>query len=137
MISTDLSKDSINKTYKSCGCIYVSELDIIDNIINEKYIQICKIHLNSQRNSLINYSKNNDIPTSPASPEFYLNFGKYKNKSFSYVFHIDKLYCYNLAFWNNTLNQHSINNINCKNTDVNKGININQFINYIKQQISL
>lgn len=108
------SKDSINKTYKSCGCIFISELDIINNIINDKYIQICKSHS-------INQFQNKEINT---QPEFYLNFGKYKNKSFSYVYHIDKLYCYHLAFWNQNTND-------CKN------INIHQFIKYIKQQISL
>lgn len=117
MPSTNLSTDYINKTYKSCGCIFISELDIIDNLINDKYIQICKIH--SIQNSIRHQNKN--ITT---TSEIYLNFGKYKNKSFSYVFHIDKLYCYNLAFWNNNSNK-------CKN------INITQFINYIKKQISL
>lgn len=126
MPSNELSTDYINKTYKSCGCIYISELDIIDNIINDKCIQICKIHLINNRNfsyNLLYNNKNNIVST---RPELYLNFGKYKNKSFSYVFNTDKLYCYNLAFW-----KKKNNNINCKN------ININLFINYIKQQISL
>lgn len=116
------TKDSINKTYKSCGCIFISELDIIDNTINEKYIQICKSH-SVHKSKIINLNTN---VKNVVSPEFYLNFGKYKNKSFSYVYNIDKLYCYNLAFWNN--------NYNYKN---NNHSNINQFITYIKNQISL
>jgi hypothetical protein len=119
MSSTNLYTDYINKTYKSCGCIFISELDIIDNLINEKYIQICKKH--SIHNNILIQCHNKIITI---TSEIYLNFGKYKNKSFSYVFHTDKLYCYNLAFWKNNDNK-------CKN------INIMQFINYIKQQISL
>ncbi len=137
MICTN-NLDSINKTYKSCGCILTSELDIINNIINDKYVQICKNHLLSNRsdyllsncnqidkhlsNSVITNSNNDYLSKNITEP--YLNFGKYRNKTFSYVFNIDKLYCYNLAFWNQ-------NSKKCKH------INIQQFINFIKTQINV
>ena len=34
------AKDLINKTYKTCGCILTSELDFINNTINNNYIQL-------------------------------------------------------------------------------------------------
>ena len=137
------SRDQINKTYKTCGCIFISELDIINNIINDKYIQYCQKHTittiqsnikrsilsrNSSRNRLTDtlestiskantFDKNNNL-------EYFLNFGRYKNKSFNYVFQNDKLYCYNLAFWKNN---------NCEY----KNININLFIQFIKTKISI
>lgn len=121
------SSDQINKTYKTCGCIFISELDIINNIINDKYIQFCKNHnsTNNKLNKLINYnSKDNINKSNNYNCESNLNFGRYKNKSFNYVFQNDKLYCYNLAFWKN-------NNYKYKN------ININLFIQFIKTQISI
>jgi len=128
------SRDQINKTYKACGCIFISELDVINNIINDKYIQLCKIHhlnyihQNSNNNTIhqnLNYIKTPKILNNYKF-DSYINFGRYKNKSFTYVFQQDKLYCYNLAFWNN------------HNSDYNnKNININLFIQFIKNQISI
>jgi hypothetical protein len=120
-------KDFINKIYKTCGCILISELDIIDNTLNEKYIQMCQFHLQKTQ-SITEIISNKISKTNNKSivliQELYLNFGKYKNKSFNYVFQKDKLYCYNLAFWNNK-------NITYKN------ININEFIKYIQNQITI
>lgn len=105
-------KDEINKTYKSCGCILIIELDFINNILNDKYIQFCNKH------------KKNKSTKFKDSQVSYINFGKYKNKSFDYVFQKDKLYCYNLALWN------------FKNKEY-KNPNINQFILFIKNKISI
>lgn len=123
----DFSKDLINKIYKTCGCILISELDIINNTLNEKHIQLCAIHYNQTQpitkiinNELTKSNKNIIINDS------YLNFGKYKNKTFNYVFQTDKLYCYNLAFWKSQ-----------KYKSININININEFIKYIKNQISI
>lgn len=135
----NFSKDLINKIYKTCGCILISELDIINNTLNEKHIQICTNHYQQTQsitniisNELSKSNKNNPLYTRNRSGavnvilinESYLNFGKYKNKTFNYVFQTDKLYCYNLAFWK-TQNQHY------------KNININEFIKYIRNQISI
>jgi hypothetical protein len=51
-----------------------------------------------------------------------LLFGKYKYKTFNYVYNNDKLYCYNLSFWNNNI--------------YNQNDNIHEFINYIRQSIT-
>lgn len=125
----DSSKDLINKIYKTCGCILISELDIINNTINEKYIQLCTTHY--QKTQSIIYIINNksqiDLKKNIIINDSHLNFGKYKNKTFDYVFKTDKLYCYNLAFWRN-------NNLLINNA---KNININEFIQYIKNQINI
>jgi len=121
----NFSKDLINKIYKTCGCILISELDIINNTLNEKHIQICTNHY-QQTQSITNIISN-ELSKSNKNiiiNESYLNFGKYKNKTFNYVFQKDKLYCYNLAFWK-TKNQYY------------KNININEFIKYIRNQISI
>lgn len=130
----NFSKDLINKIYKTCGCILISELDIINNNINEKYIQICPKHY-QKTESILNIINNKsvlsqiDLKKNIIINDSYLNFGKYKNKTFHYVFQTDKLYCYNLAFWkNNTI---------CINTNSAKKININEFISYIKNQINI
>lgn len=131
----NFSKDLINKIYKTCGCILISELDIINNTINEKYIQICPKHY--QKTESILHIVNNksvlsqiDLKKNIIINDSYLNFGKYKNKTFHYVFQTDKLYCYNLAFWkNNTINMNTYQNT--------KKININEFIIYIKNQINI
>jgi hypothetical protein len=51
-----------------------------------------------------------------------LTFGKYKNYTYSYVYSNDKLYCYNLAFWNKKMYKNKA---------------INDFINYINNHINL
>lgn len=123
------SKDLINKKYKACGCIIILELDIIQNILNERYIQYCNTHY-QQTQSITNIISNkvfdyqSNLNNNIIINESYLNFGKYKNKTFNYVFQTDKLYCYNLAFWNN---KHYIY----------KHININEFIQYIQDQITI
>jgi hypothetical protein len=120
------SRDQINKTYKTCGCIFISELDIINNILNDKYIQFCKHHIIINTKLNVNKLKptNQQLQVTNYKLESYLNFGRYKNKSFNYVFENDKLYCYNLAFWKNN---------NCEY----KNININLFIQFIKTQLSI
>ncbi len=162
--STIKSNDTINKHYDSCGCIIISELNLLENIIIEKHIQFCKSHYkifikkNKNNNLLISninyiYNKKNNkyifteksVPklnkqksyeniqtillkthspnnTSNNFSEQILNFGKYKNKTYEYVYCNDKIYCYNLAFWKNT---------NFKNKK------ILNFIKYIKNQILL
>lgn len=160
------SNDTINKKYDTCGCIIVSELDILENLIQDKYLQLCKIHYNNCSNKSMyhfnkkinkyilnsdnkqitinytksyenlqgiiskNYSKTNLKPFNNSSEDLFklsidcndklLQFGKYKNKTYEYVYYNDKLYCYNLAFWNH------------KEFKNKKIIN---FINYIKNQI--
>lgn len=185
--------DIIDKKYKSCGCILISELNIIDNIIQDKYIQLCKSHyhslninklsyeLNKKTNNfilkkksnkdesiliehkkdnlsiikdskailynsksyenlqaiifkcianfkhtdLLEIKKNNltlDNYKNPSNSETLVNFGKYKNKTYDYVYYNDKLYCYNLAFWNKK---------DFKNQKILK------FIEYIKYKIIL
>lgn len=160
------SNDAINKKYDTCGCIIVSELDILENIIQDKYLQLCKLHYNkclnksiyyfnkkinkyilNSDNKIVNinhnksyenlqaiisksYSKNELNNINNNSDHFtkmliesnnkLLHFGKYKNKTYDYVYYNDKLYCYNLAFWNH------------KEFKNKKIIN---FINYIKNQI--
>ena len=40
-----------------------------------------------------------------------IKFGKYKNKTYEYVYNIDKLYCYHLAYWkDNNLNNSTLLN---------------------------
>jgi len=152
----NLYHNMINKKYKSCGCIIISELDILENIIQDKYLQICKDHYkhNNKINNNIKYSydkhsnkyiynptinkENNqkNLYKSKSYENLYniiynntkniknsntlVNFGKYKNKTYEYVYYNDKLYCYNLAFWNNK---------NYTNQ------NIQNFIQYIKNQL--
>lgn len=148
-------KDILNKNYNSCGCISISKLNLIDNIVNDYNIQLCKTHY------LLSYDKNNFkfnkknklytliekkntqlkkkkisfnnsyenlktlISNSINNETLYshklIKFGKYKNKTYEYVYKIDKLYCYHLAFWVD---------INSKNT------NIINFINYIKLKVN-
>jgi hypothetical protein len=62
----------------------------------------------------------NDKLKSDSESNKIIKFGKYKNKTYEYVYSIDKLYCYNLAYWKD-------NNLN--NT------NITHFINYIKLKV--
>jgi len=147
--------DILNKNYNSCGCISISKLNLIDNIVNDYNIQLCKTHyllsyeksnfkfnkknklytLIEKNNSLLKKKKisfNNSyenlktlISNSINNESLYSNklikFGKYKNKTYEYVYNIDKLYCYHLAFWID---------IKSKNT------NIIDFINYIKLKVN-
>jgi hypothetical protein len=168
------NNDAINKKYETCGCILISELDILENIIHDKHIQLCKQHYkkhiekssyyyNKKLNKYIynqnkssnstNISNNKNINSinvnisksyenlqgllynnltkksdsnlniiKNSEYQTLVNFGKYKDKSYEYVYYNDKLYCYNLAFWN------------IKEFKNKKIIN---FINFIKQQLLL
>lgn len=148
-------KDVIDKYYESCGCIKTSELDILQNIIIDKHIQLCKAHYKLLSNKKLHYifdkkvnnyilSKNNkpkllksrsyeNVQTTilkhihnnsiNVSEQYtLLNFGKYKNNTYEYVYYTDKSYCYNLAFWN----KHEFKNKKILN-----------FIKYIKKQLLL
>lgn len=165
-------KDTIDKFYESCGCIQISELDILQNIIIEKYIQLCKLHYRSynkinnkskfsnktnyifdkklNKYIISNHNKHKLLKSksyenvqgsllkyiykkSYSNPIDYgnnnnldnlnlLNFGKYKNKTYEYVYYTDKVYCYNLAFW--------------KNNEF-KNKKILNFIKFIKKQLLL
>lgn len=144
--------DIVNTKYNSCGCIFISKLNILDNIVHDKYIQLCKNHYLLSKDKM-NYKSdknkklyhlidkkdsikkkksfpnnsyenlklllNSDIKNNNDSYKI-IKFGKYKNKTYEYVYNIDKLYCYHLAYWKN-------NNLN--------NIHINNFINYIKSKI--
>jgi hypothetical protein len=143
----------INKKYESCGCIINSDLDILENIIQDYHIQLCKHHYTKQDyNQKINKSnyyfnkqiqkyiyKNNNNKVLKKNKSYdniqsivfnnfksnqvshnLVNFGKYANKTYEYVYYSDKLYCYNLAFWNNKKYNNN---------------NIQRFINYIKNQL--
>jgi hypothetical protein len=143
------NNDIVNKYYNSCGCIYISELNIMDNIIHDIYIQLCKTHyllskekskfkldkknklyiLNSKKTDNIKKKKIsydnlklliNDKNKNDEDSNKLIKFGKYKNKTYEYVYNTDKLYCYHLAYWKD-------NNLN--------NSNITNFINYIKLQV--
>jgi hypothetical protein len=143
------SNDIVNKYYNSCGCIYISELNIIDNIIHDNYIQLCKTHyllskekskfkldkknklyiINSKKTDNIKKKKIsydnlklliNDKNKNDEDSNKLIKFGKYKNQTYEYVYNTDKLYCYHLAYWKD-------NNLN--------NSNITNFINYIKLQV--
>ena len=38
------TSDIVNKKYNSCGCIFISELNLFDNYVHDNYIQLCKNH---------------------------------------------------------------------------------------------
>jgi len=201
------NSDILTKSIKPCGCINTSELDFLENVIIEHFIEYCKTHYlscddksnyifnkkenkyicyiyfsnNNQSNTnckkntttstyknitssscktttSISYKKNINKPILKINTLSYcksyidneiiydntaninikkeinkeikkiniehplhknkkLSFGKYKNKTFNYVYNNDKLYCYKLTYWNN-------DNI--------KDNRLNLFINYIK-----
>jgi len=142
------NSDSIEKTVKHCGCVVTSKLDIIENEITKAVIKICKNHylinLNkikytynkSQNIYILNCEISNNIKknkikkissdidlTLKENKDDILQFGKYKHKSFDYVYNHDKLYCYNLSFWKHN-----------KLTNV-KNKSIYEFINYVRNEI--
>lgn len=52
------SNDTIHKKYNTCGCIIISELDILENILQDKYLQLCKSHYNNCSNkSMYRFNK--------------------------------------------------------------------------------
>ena len=191
MTSKYYNNNTINKQYKTCGCIIISDLDIIENIITDIYLQYCKQHYTNQilNNKILNnsnsyifsnklqkyiinnsnqinndlkrlsnnkssvnnklddstlsnktlttnelskkinsshvlekskYFKNNPTNLNASDVSILMDFGKYANKTYDYVYCNDKMYCYKLAFWNkeNFKNQKILN-----------------FINYIKKQL--
>ena len=140
------SFDSINTAHKKCGCVISSNLDIIENIISDISIVLCEKHYKKcknkkaysfNKNKLIytlnsfssDYISKKNIKNSPSLENLnkeinqsgVLLFGKYKYKTFNYVYDNDKLYCYNLSFWNDNI--------------FNKNDNIYEFINFIKESI--
>lgn len=143
-----LNLDSIDKTVKQCGCVVTSKLDIIENEITESFIKICKKHYLTYFNKIqytYNKSQNVYISNSEISNNIIKNkikkiasdidlnikedkthilkFGKYKYKSFNYVYNNDKIYCYNLSFWKHN----KIKNIENKA--------ISEFVNFIRDEI--
>ena len=139
--------DSIDKIVKRCGCVITSKLDILENEITETHIKICKNHYLTNLNKLqYTYNKSQDIYISnseisnniiknkikkiASSIDFnedtchILQFGKYKHKSFNYVYNNDKIYCYNLSFWKHN----KIKNIENKS--------ISEFVNYVRKEIN-
>lgn len=139
--------DSLDVTTKDCGCVITSNLDIVENIITDQYAILCKSHYSDIKNKKeYTYNKNkgmyilnsflskNSIINNIKKSYSYLNlnqdtnkkniilFGKYKYKTFDYVYNNDKLYCYKLSLWNDKI----YNNDN----------NILHFINYIKKSIN-
>ena len=56
--------DIVNKSYNSCGCIYISQLNILDNIMHDQYIQLCKNHyLQSKDKGNYKFDKKNKLYT--------------------------------------------------------------------------
>lgn len=147
-----MSFDSLNTEYKECGCVISSDLNIIENIIDDQIIILCKkhyIHASNKKEYIYNKHKSiyilnsflsnssNKIKIKKSVSNISLDtdcdtsniilFGKYKYKTFNYVYNNDKIYCYNLSIWNNT----SIiyNNVNSSN--------INNFIDFVKESVKV
>lgn len=134
--------DLIESIVNSCGCEYTLTLDIVENIVSEHFIKICKTHfktklhkqtyvLNKQLNvyecktfktTSQNRIKARRLSNSISPDAKTLNFGKYKHRTFDYVYNKDKTYCYNLSFWNKKANAGDSN--------------LNEFINYVRNAIS-
>lgn len=139
--------DSLDVNTEDCGCVITSNLDIVENIITDQCTILCKSHYSDIKNKkdytynknkkiyILNtfLSKNSNINNIKKSYSYiHLNqdyneeniilFGKYKYKTFDYVYNKDKLYCYKLSLWNDKI----YNNDN----------NILHFINYIKKSIN-
>jgi hypothetical protein len=147
-----ISFDSLNTEYKECDCVITSELNIIENIIEDQFIILCKTHYmqtsnkkeyiyNKHKsiyvlNSFLSTSSNkNKIKKSASNISLdsdgdtsnIILFGKYKYKTFNYVYNNDKIYCYNLSIWNNSsLIFNSIHSTN-----------INNFIDFVKESIKV
>lgn len=149
--SNILNLDSINRIRKQCGCVITSKLDIIENEISESIIMICKEHYLAEYNKIqytYNKSQNIYISDSEKSNNIIKNkikkissdidllniregnnckiieFGKYKDKSFDYVYNNDKSYCYNLSFWKHN----KIKNVENKA--------ISEFVNFVRREIN-
>ena len=115
----DTSLDSISTECKKCGCMISYNLDIIENIVNDTYINLCEYHYKySQDKKKYSYNKqksiyvlssylsksttNKNIKKSTSLISLHnentqsdiMLFGKYKYKTFNYVYNNDKLYCY-------------------------------------------
>ncbi len=136
------NSDFLEKTSLKCGCIYTLNLDIIENNISEDYIKLCTTHynpkvhkqefkLNKHTNiyeSIVNKQKknkkqrSNSISYDNVCDDRIVTFGKYKYKSFDYVYNTDKTYCYNLSFW--------------KNANQTPNHNLNEFISFVRNAIT-
>ncbi len=135
------NSDLLDTTALDCGCAFTLNLDIIENNITEEYIKLCKTHYKSKNhkqtfklNKHTNVYEHNAIKSKNQkknklqySSNFYdgkiLNFGKYKHKSFDYVYNKDKTYCYNLTFW--------------KNQTPTSNNNLNEFVSFVKNAIPI
>ena len=143
--------DSLDIEYKNCGCATSSNLDIIENIITEDIIILCKKHFIKTKNKkdyvynknksiyilnsfLLKSSIRNNITNNIKNSSSFINltennkpdvilFGKYKYKTFKYVYNNDKLYCYNISLWNDKI--------------YNNNKNMIDFINFIKDSIKI
>ncbi len=105
--------DLIESVVNSCGCEYTLTLDIVENSVSEHFIKICKTHykqklhkhnyvLNKQHNvyecktfktSNQNRLRAKRLSNSISPDAKTLNFGKYKHRTFDYVYNKDKTYC--------------------------------------------
>jgi hypothetical protein len=144
--------DSLDIDYKQCGCAISSNLDIIENLITENVIILCKKHFIKSKNKkdyvynknkstymlnsfLLKSSIKNNITNNIKKSSSFINltennnksdvilFGKYKYKTFKYVYNNDKLYCYNLSIWNDKI--------------YNNNQNMLDFIDFIKESIKI
>jgi hypothetical protein len=143
--------DSLDIDYKQCGCAISSNLDIIENLITENVIILCKKHFIKSKNKkdyvynknkstymlnsfLLKSSIKNNITNNIKKSSSFITltennksdiilFGKYKYKTFKYVYNNDKLYCYNISLWNNKI--------------YNDNQNMLDFINFIKDSIKI
>ena len=136
------NNDTVNKIYNSCGCIISSKFDICHNQLIDDYIQVCKNHylslsssnklfyksksynnlksLNKPNNKKIRRTKSETYLDDDISKYDIINFGKYKFKSFDFIYNMDKFYCYKLM-------QSKLNNNLYDNNS-----NIYKFIKYIE-----
>ena len=91
-------------------------LYILNSFLLKSSIENNIINNIKKTSSFINLNENN-------TKSDVILFGKYKYKTFNYVYNNDKLYCYNLSLWNDKL--------------YNNDKNMTDFINFIKQSIKI
>ena len=106
------------KKIKSCNLLLDNKL-INKTISLKKSNSIANIHkISKAEHKLI--TLNSIQQTNISNITTLMEFGKYYNKTYNYVYYNDKMYCYKLAFWNDR----QIKNKKIEN-----------FINYIKHQL--